>query len=191
MKQFFEFIPLLVFFAVYKMVDIYAATGALMVVTVIQIAITWFTKRKLEKIHLITLAMVLVFGGFTLFFHNDMFIKWKVTVINLLFAVGLLVSQFGFKKPLIKQMLGKEMTLPDRIWNRVNSAWALFFAVCAILNTYIAFNLPQETWVNFKVFGLLGMTLVFTVLTVVYLFRHLPPESQAELDSKLDAKDRD
>ena len=178
MKQFFDFIPLLVFFAVYKFYDIYTATAALMVVTVLQIAITWFTLRKLEKMHLITLAMVLVFGGFTLFFHDDAFIKWKVTVINLLFSAALLVSQFVLKKPLIKQMLGKEMQLPDAIWNRVNLAWAGFFALCAAANTYIAFNLPQEVWVNFKVFGLLGMTLLFTLLTVFYLYRHLPAEQK-------------
>ena len=178
MKQFFDFIPLLVFFAVYKFYDIYTATAALMVVTVLQIAITWFTLRKLEKMHLITLAMVLVFGGFTLFFHDDAFIKWKVTVINLLFSAALLVSQFVLKKPLIKQMLGKEMQLPDAIWNRVNLAWAGFFAVAAATNTYIAFHLPQEVWVNFKVFGLLGMTLLFTVATVFYLYRHLPAEQE-------------
>ena len=178
MKQFFDFIPLLVFFAVYKFYDIYTATAALMVVTVLQIAITWFTLRKLEKMHLITLAMVLVFGGFTLFFHDDAFIKWKVTVINLLFSAALLVSQFVLKKPLIKQMLGKEMQLPDAIWRRVNLAWAGFFAVAAATNTYIAFHLPQEVWVNFKVFGLLGMTLLFTVATVFYLYRHLPAEQE-------------
>ena len=178
MKQFFDFIPLLVFFAVYKFYDIYTATAALMVVTVLQIAITWFTLRKLEKMHLITLAMVLVFGGFTLFFHDDAFIKWKVTVINLLFSAALLVSQLVFKKPLIKQMLGKEMQLPDAIWSRVNLAWAGFFAVAAATNTYIAFHLPQEVWVNFKVFGLLGMTLLFTVATVFYLYRHLPAEQE-------------
>ena len=178
MKQFFDFIPLLVFFAVYKFYDIYTATAALMVVTVLQIAITWFTLRKLEKMHLITLGMVLVFGGFTLFFHDDAFIKWKVTVINLLFSAALLVSQFVLKKPLIKQMLGKEMQLPDAIWSRVNLAWAGFFAVAATTNTYIAFHLPQEVWVNFKVFGLLGMTLLFTVATVFYLYRHLPAEQE-------------
>ena len=178
MKQFFDFIPLLVFFAVYKFYDIYTATAALMVVTVLQIAITWFTLRKLEKMHLITLAMVLVFGGFTLFFHDDAFIKWKVTIINLLFSAALLVSQFVLKKPLIKQMLGKEMQLPDAIWSRVNLAWAGFFAVAAATNTYIAFRLPQEVWVNFKVFGLLGMTLLFTVATVFYLYRHLPAEQE-------------
>lgn len=178
MKQLFDFIPLLVFFLVYKFVDVYAATAALMGVTALQMAITWFRCRKLEKMHLVTLAMVLVFGGFTLFFHDDAFIKWKVTVINALFGLALLVSQMGFKKPLIKQLLGKEMQLPDGIWNRVNLAWALFFFACGGINLYIAFNFPLELWVNFKVFGLLGLTLLFTLLTVAYLYRHLPAEQK-------------
>ncbi len=176
MKQLFDFIPLLVFFLVYKLADIYQATAALMVVTVLQIAITWFRFRKLEKMHLITLALVLVFGGMTLFFHDDAFIKWKVTVINALFGLALLVSQFAFRKPLIKQMLAKEIQVPDSVWGRVNLAWALFFLVCGALNLYIAFNLPQEIWVNFKVFGLLGLTLLFTLLTGGYLYRHIPAE---------------
>lgn len=178
MKQLFEFIPLLVFFALYKLYDIYVATAALMVVTVVQMAFVWFRNGKLEKMHWVTLVLILVFGGFTLLFHDDSFIKWKVTVINLLFAGALLISQWGFNKPLIKQMLGKELQLPDVIWRRVNLAWAGFFALCAALNTYIAFHLPQSVWVNFKVFGLLGMTLVFTLLTVFYLYRHMPEEKE-------------
>ncbi|WP_409420393.1 septation protein A [Pseudaeromonas sp. ZJS20] len=178
MKQLFEFIPLLVFFALYKLYDIYVATAALMVVTLLQMAFIWFRHGKLEKMHWVTLVLILVFGGFTLLFHDDAFIKWKVTVINLLFAGALLISQWGFNKPLIKQMLGKELQLPDAIWRRVNLAWAGFFALCAALNTYIAFHLPQDVWVNFKVFGLLGMTLVFTLLTVFYLYRHLPEEKE-------------
>lgn len=176
MKQLFDFIPLLVFFLVYKFADIYQATAALMVVTVLQIAVTWLKARKLEKMHLITLGLVLVFGGMTLFFHDDAFIKWKVTVINGLFGLALLVSQFAFRKPLIKQMLAREIQVPDPVWGRVNLAWALFFFVCGALNLYVAFNLPQETWVNFKVFGLLGLTLLFTLLTGGYLYRHIPAE---------------
>ena len=178
MKQFIEFIPLIVFFAVYKFYDIYTATGALVVVTGLQLLYSWVRYRKVEKMQLFTFLLVGFFGGLTVFFHDDTFIKWKVTVINLLFSAALLVSQFVLKKPLIKQMLGKEMQLPDAIWSRVNLAWAGFFAVVAATNTYIAFHLPQEVWVNFKVFGLLGMTLLFTVATVFYLYRHLPAEQE-------------
>ena len=103
-----------------------------------------------------------------------------MTVINALFALGLLISRYGFGKNLIKQMLAKELQAPDAIWDRVNLGWAGFFAVCGLLNLYVAFNLPQEMWVNFKVFGLLGMTLVFTLLSGVYLYRHIPAEQLSQ-----------
>ena len=178
MKQFFEFIPLIIFFVIYKMVDIYAATAALMISMGLMLAYNYFKSRKVEKMQLITFVMVLVFGGLTLILHDDTFIKWKVTVVYALFSIALLVSQFYIKKPIIKQMLGKELTLPENIWNNLNTAWALFFAVLGALNIYVAFSLPQEVWVNFKVFGLLGATLVFTILSGVYLYKYLPKESK-------------
>ncbi|WP_298717400.1 septation protein A [uncultured Oceanisphaera sp.] len=171
MKQFAEFIPLIIFFVVYKAVDIYAATGALMATTCIQMLLVWLKHKKLEKMHLITLVLVLFFGGLTMFFQDDAFIKWKVTAVNGLFAIGLLVSRYGFRKNLIKQMLGKEMTVPDSIWDKANLAWVGFFSFCGALNVYVAFNLSQEFWVNFKVFGLLGLTLLFTFATALYLYR--------------------
>ncbi|MDO2949224.1 septation protein A [Aeromonas simiae] len=178
MKQFIEFIPLIVFFAIYKFYDIYYATAALVVVTALQLLYNWLKYRKVEKMQLITFVVVAFFGSLTLIFHNDAFIKWKVTVINELFALALLISRYGFGKNLIKQMLGKELTAPDGVWDRLNLGWVGFFALCGALNLYIAFNLPQEVWVNFKVFGLLGMTLVFTLLSGLYLYRHLPAEQK-------------
>ncbi|MFH7585980.1 septation protein A [Oceanimonas sp. AH20CE76] len=177
MKQFAEFIPLIIFFVVYKTVDIYAATGALMAATCVQMLVQWVRHKTLEKMHLVTLVLVLGFGGMTLFFHDDAFIKWKVTAVNGLFALGLLVSRYGFGKNLIQQMLGKELTLPDAVWDKANLAWAGFFAFCGALNVYVAFSLPEAWWVNFKVFGLLGLTLLFTLATVLYLYRQQPAQS--------------
>ncbi|MGP7733160.1 septation protein A [Oceanimonas smirnovii] len=177
MKQFAEFIPLIIFFVVYKTVDIYAATGALMAATCVQMLVQWVRHKTLEKMHLVTLVLVLGFGGMTLFFHDDAFIKWKVTAVNGLFALGLLVSRYGFSKNLIQQMLGKELTLPDAVWDKANLAWAGFFAFCGALNVYVAFSLPEAWWVNFKVFGLLGLTLLFTLATVLYLYRQQPAQS--------------
>lgn len=177
MKQFAEFIPLIIFFVVYKTVDIYAATGALMAATCVQMLVQWLRHKTLEKMHLVTLVLVLGFGGMTLFFHDDAFIKWKVTAVNGLFALGLLVSRYGFGKNLIQQMLGKELTLPDAVWDKANLAWAGFFAFCGALNVYVAFSLPEAWWVNFKVFGLLGLTLLFTLATVLYLYRQQPAQS--------------
>lgn len=185
MKQLLEFIPLIIFFIVYKMVDIYAATGALMVAMTITFIYSYFKNgKKAEKMQIITLAMILIFGTLTLVLHDDAFIKWKVTLVYAVFAIGLLVTQFVFKKPAIKQMLGKELTLPDQIWNNLNLAWAIFFAVLGLLNIYVAFNLSQEIWVNFKVFGLLGVTLVFTALSGLYLYKHLPASDKSNQESE-------
>lgn len=178
MKQFLDFLPLIVFFAFYKLYDIYVASGALIVATALALVFTWLKYRKVEKMTLITFAMVAVFGTLTLVFHNDLFIKWKVTVIYTLFALALLVSQLVLKKPLVQRMLGKELTLPDRVWNHLNIAWALFFLACGLANIYVAFWMPQDVWVNFKVFGLTVLTLVFTLLSGIYIYRHMPEEQK-------------
>ncbi|WED27951.1 septation protein A [Vibrio sp. DW001] len=175
MKQLIDFIPLIIFFALYKMYDIYVATGALIVATAIQIVLTYFLYKKVEKMQLITFAIVAVFGGMTLFFHDDNFIKWKVTIVYSLFSLGLFVTHL-MGKPVIKGMLGKEISLPDAVWAKINWAWMVFFALCALLNIYVAFSLPLDVWVNFKVFGLLAATFGFTLLTGIYIYKHLPKE---------------
>lgn len=179
MKQLLDFIPLIIFFALYKMYDIYTATGALIVATVIQVAVTWVMYKKVEKMQLITAGLVALFGGMTLFFHDDNFIKWKVTIVYALFAIGLVVSQM-LGNPLIKGMLGKEITLPDKVWRNINTAWVCFFTVLAVLNVYIAYQMPLDVWVNFKVFGLLALTLVFTLASGVYIYKHMPRKTDSE-----------
>ena len=180
MKQILDFIPLIIFFALYKMYDIYTATGALIVASAVQIVLTYIIYKKVEKMQIITFLMVAVFGGMTIFLHDDNFIKWKVTIVYALFAIGLTVSHL-MGKSAIKGMLGKEISLPEAVWGKINWAWTLFFTLCAILNVYVAFNLPLDVWVNFKVFGLLIATFAFTLLTGVYIYKHLPKD---QLQSK-------
>ncbi|GAB1039186.1 septation protein A [Shewanella indica] len=180
MKQLLDFLPLVIFFAVYKFYDIYVASGALIVATALQLVVTYLLYRKLEKMHLITFAMVAVFGTLTLVFHDDAFIKWKVTIVYALFALGLGVSQL-LNKPVLKGMLGQELKVADKIWARVTWYWVSFFIICGLINIYVAFSLSQETWVNFKVFGLTAVTLLNTIATVVYLFKHIPEEQRKEL----------
>ncbi|MGL5047757.1 MAG: septation protein A [Shewanella sp.] len=180
MKQLLDFLPLVIFFAVYKFFDIYIASGALIAATALQLILTYALYKKLEKMHWITFAMVTVFGTLTLVFHDDAFIKWKVTIIYGLFAIALGVSQL-LNKSILKSMLGKEMQVADNIWAHVTWYWVVFFAVCGLVNIYVAFSLPLETWVNFKVFGLTALTLVNTVITVFYLYKHLPEEQRKEL----------
>ncbi|MEH0875853.1 septation protein A [Pectobacterium cacticida] len=184
MKQLLDFIPLVVFFAAYKLYDIYIASGALIAATALSLAITWVLYRKIEKMTLITFSMVVVFGSLTLIFHNDLFIKWKVTIIYALFAAALLFSQFIMKQTLIQKMLGKELALPSPVWGKLNLAWAIFFLACGIANVYIAFWLPQSVWVNFKVFGLTAATLMFTLLCGFYIYRHLPNDPEKEKEGK-------
>lgn len=181
MKQFLDFIPLIIFFAVYQYTkDIVIATGTLVVVTAVQVALIWLRDRKVEKVHLITLGVVLVFGGLTVFLRDDTFIMWKPTIVNWLLAAALLVSHLFAGKNLIRKMLEPSMKLPEVVWTRLNTAWALFFAVTGVLNLYVAFNFSQEAWVNFKVFGLLGLTLGFAFLQILILSRHLKDEEAAE-----------
>lgn len=175
MKALLDFIPLIIFFALYKFHDIYVATGALIIATAVQLVITYAMYKKVEKMQLITFVMVTVFGGMTLVLHDDNFIKWKVTIVYIVFALGLSISHL-MGKSAIKGMLGKELILPDSVWSTITWAWVIFFSGCAALNLYIAFQLPLDIWVNFKVFGLLTATLVFTLLTGAYIYKHLPKE---------------
>ncbi|MFG0772796.1 septation protein A [Vibrio plantisponsor] len=177
MKQLIEFIPLIIFFALFKLYDIYVATAALIAATAIQVAISYFVYKKVEKMQLITFAVVAIFGGMTIFLHDDNFIKWKVTIVYTVFALGLTISHL-MGKSAIKGMLGKEITLPDSVWAKVNWAWVAFFTICAVVNIYIAYQLPLDVWVNFKVFGLLIATFVYTLLTGVYIYKHLPKDQK-------------
>lgn len=173
MKQLLNFIPLIIFFFVYKKVDIFYASGALMIATTLSMLIIYFIYKKIEKSSLITLIIVIIFGGLTLIFHSDYFIKWKVTVTYFIFSLVLLFSQFFTKKPLIQRILDKDIFLSNEIWSRLNLSWGIFFFICALVNIYVAFWLPQDIWVNFKVFGLSIITLVFSILSMIYIYKHI------------------
>ncbi|KAB0318865.1 septation protein A [Vibrio diabolicus] len=185
MKQILDFIPLIVFFALYKMYDIYAATGALIVATAIQLVVTYALYKKVEKMQLITFVIVTIFGSMTLFFHDDNFIKWKVTIIYVILAIGLAASH-AMGKSAIKGMLGKEISLPDAIWAKINWAWVGFFSFFAGLNIYIAYELPLDVWVNFKVFGMLIATFAYMIATGFYIYKHMPKEQKNSSDVSTD-----
>lgn len=178
MHAVFEYIPLIIFFIVNKFADIYWATGSLIVTSALQMLYYVVKKEKIPTRHLVVFGLVTIFGGLTIFFHNDAFIKWKVTIINGFFALALLVSYYVFKKNLIQQFLGEALTLPKPVWAKLNLAWAFFFAFCGALNLYVAFNFELETWVNFKVFGLTGLTFVFAISSVLFLYKYMPQEDE-------------
>jgi intracellular septation protein len=185
MHALFEYLPLVVFFIVYKFVDIYWATGSLIILAGAQIIYYLIKKETIPKRTLIFFVLIAVFGGLTIFLHDDTFLKWKVTIINLFFAIALLVSDKIFKKNIIKDFLDEALSLPDNIWGKLNLAWALFFALCAVLNLYVAFNFDQDTWVNFKVFGLTALMFVFSIGSVLLLSKHLP-DDEGKPNSKCD-----
>lgn len=173
-----EYIPLIVFLLFYKFADLYWATGSLIVTSALQIFYYFLKKEKIPTRNWIFFGLILVFGGLTIFFHDDAFIKWKVTIINGFFAIALLISKHVFNKNIIKQFLSESLTLPEPIWTKLNFAWAMFFALCGVLNLYVAFTFDLDTWVNFKVFGLTGLTLVFAVGSIFSLYKYLPQEDE-------------
>lgn len=170
MRTLLEFASLIVFFVLYKFYDIYVATAGLMVTAVIQIALCKVIYKDLTKQELITFGMIMVFGALTLAFQSPDFIIWKVTLIKFLFA-GILIGSQVMGHNLLKKMMGKELVVADNIWNQVNIAWAGFFALTGVLNLYVAYNYSEEFWVEFKTFWMFGITIVFMVLSMVYLFK--------------------
>lgn len=174
MKLLFDFLPIAIFFAVYKLSgDIVLATLVLIPATLAQVGITWWRTRRVETMQLVTLALILVLGGATVVFHDATFIQWKPTVVNALFAVAFLVSPLFGGKPLIQRMMGQAISLPGAIWTRLNLAWVVFFIAMAALNVYVFKTYDEATWVDFKLFGMLGLTLMFMLAQGVYLSRHL------------------
>ena len=173
MKLLFDFLPIVLFFVAYKLTDIYVATGVLIVVTLIQTGWIWLRQHRVEKLPLITAGLVLVLGGATLALHDPVFVKWKPTVVNWLFAVAFVASRFIGRKPLLERMMGGQLELPAPVWVRLTFAWAIFFFAMGLANLYVAFTFDENTWVNFKLFGMLGLTLVFVLAQAAYMSRHL------------------
>jgi intracellular septation protein len=176
MQLFIEYFPLLVFFIINSIAGIYWATGSLIVAAFVQIFYYKFKKEKIPAKQWIIFGLIVVFGGLTIYLQNDAFLKWKVTIINAFFAAALLISNTLFKKNIIKEFLSESLSLPENIWSRLNLAWALFFLFCSGLNYYIAFNYALDTWVNFKVFGLTGLMFLFSITSILFLYKYLPIE---------------
>lgn len=185
-KQFIDFIPLLLFFIVFKLEPrdielaghvisfggIFSATAILVISSVLVYGSLFVAHRRLEKSQWITLVGCLFFGGLTLAFHSETFLKWKAPVVNWLFALGFAGSHFIGEQPLIKRVMGHAVSLPDRIWTRLNIAWIVFFLFLGTSNLFVAFNFPS-IWVDFKVFGSLGMTVLFLIGQGIFLSRYM------------------
>ncbi|MGY8526872.1 septation protein A [Paracidovorax citrulli] len=181
MKFLFDLFPVILFFVAFKVSGIFAATAVAIAATIVQIGWVWLRHRKVEPMQWISLLIIVVFGGATLLLHNETFIKWKPTVLYWLFAGALLVSVAGWRKNLIRAMMEKQMSLPDPVWGRLNTAWAAFFAIMGVLNLWVAYQFSTDLWVNFKLFGSMGLMLVFIVGQSVWLSRHMNQADDQEL----------
>lgn len=184
MKLLFDFFPIVLFFVTFKLYEdptqgILAATAVAILATFLQVGISWWRHRRVEKMHLVTLGLIVILGGATLLLRDEMFIKWKPTVVNWLFAIVFLGSQYIGQKSLVQRVMERNIQLPEVIWSRLNMSWVVFFAAMGALNLYVVYNFDTDTWVDFKLFGLMGFTLAFVVAQGFYLVRHMKPESDA------------
>ncbi|MBP7133177.1 MAG: septation protein A [Aquabacterium sp.] len=210
MKIFFDLLPIILFFASYKWAGsnaeqaaqwlnhylgfavsggsvgvteapVLLATVVVVVATMLQILVLKALGKRVDKMLWAGLAVVVVLGGLTLWFHDETFIKWKPTVIYWLMATGFLITEIVLGKKMLRQMMGGQVDVPEAVWRNLGWAWVLFFAGMGVLNLWVAFNFPTDTWVSFKMWGSLGLTLVFTLAQGVYLSRHMAPtEAPAE-----------
>ncbi len=218
MKFLFDLLPIILFFITYKSYGIYPAIVVIMIATGIQVGVSWIRHRKVEKMHLITLVLVLVLGGATLLLQDKAFFMWKPSVVNWLFALAFLGSHFiGQRKTLVERMMSQAIDAPREVWTRLNIAWILFFILMGLANLYVAnfffeanaaltaaagsaidlesceANLSgellqlciqakatEDNWVDFKLYGMMGLTFAFVIAQAFYLAKHMPQETEAE-----------
>jgi intracellular septation protein len=205
MKLLLDFLPIILFFGTFRYADahkewaaafatdhlgflvsggvvgvgeapVLLATVVVMVATLTQVAVMLACRMKIHVMLWVSLGLVIVFGGATIWFHNETFIKWKPSALYWLMGAALWISQAFFRKNLLQAVIGNELVLPARVWRNLNIAWIAFFALMGLLNLYVAYNFSTSTWADFKVFGATGLMLAFTVAQGVYLSRHIEPE---------------
>jgi intracellular septation protein len=205
MKILLDFLPILLFFATFKFAEhdaqgtadfatrhfgflvsggvigptegpVLLATLVVIVATLAQVAVVLARGRKVDLMLWISFGLVTVLGGATVWFHNETFIKWKPSVLYWAMGLSFLASQFVFHKNLLQTLIGEQLELPSEVWQRLNLAWIAFFAFMGVLNLVVVYNFSTATWVNFKLFGGMGLMLLFTLAQGVYLSRHIEPE---------------
>ena len=209
MKLFFDFLPIILFFVAFKYADahkewaaafatshfgflvagglvgpeeapVLLATVVVIIATLTQV--TWLIARgrKVDLMLWVSLGLVVVLGGLTIWLHSEAFIKWKPTLLYWVMGGAFALAPLLFGKNLLKVLMGEQLELPAPVWQRLNLAWVLFFAAMGALNLWVAFSFSTSTWVNFKLFGSIGLMLVFTLAQGLYLARHLPDEKPAD-----------
>lgn len=174
MSQLFELLPLIGFFIAYKSYDIYMAVGVLMALMTAGLILAKFNKKPITNMQWMSWLLVIIFGSITLAFRNEMFIKWKPTVLNWGFGLAFLISQFYGKQNLTERLLSSaKIGAPKRVMDKLNFSWVIFFMISGTLNIIIAYRFSTDIWVNFKLFGLFGLTLLFAIGQAVYLKNYI------------------
>ncbi len=169
MQALIDFLPIIVFFAVYQAADIYVATGALIVAMALQMGYQWLRTRTVNRMLLISGGLVFVFGGITLLFRNPIFIQWKPTVVNWLFAAAFLGSRYIGSRTLTERLMDQAVELEPNMWRQLNLMWVGNFTFLGAANIYVVYNFSEAFWVNFKLFGMLGLTLLTVIIQVAWI----------------------
>lgn len=173
MQILYDIFPVFVFFLVYKLFGIYWATASAMVTSLIQVIAYRLHYKKFEHMQVMTLCIIFVLGSMTLLLHSPTFIKWKPTVINWAFGLVFLVTKIATKKSVLRRMMETKIELPDNVWRQLNSSWVAFFFITGLLNIYVAYHFTTDTWVNFKLFGMTALTLLFVIGQSIFLAKHI------------------
>lgn len=180
MKILLDFFPILLFFVAFKVAGIYWATGIAIVATIVQIAWLRLRMGKVEPMQWLSLGVIVLFGGATLLAHSETFIKWKPTVLYWLMGATLAIGQLVFRRNFLKTLMGAQLALPDPAWRTMTWSWTGFFAFMGGLNLWVAYNFDTDTWVSFKLFGGMGLLLVFVLAQGLYLSRYIKDDAAAQ-----------
>jgi intracellular septation protein len=184
MQLLLDYIPIIVFILAYFYEDIFFATAVLMAVMPVVLLLQYLVTKKFNRIYAASTALVLVLGGFTLAFRNPTFLYWKPTVLNWAIALVFLGSQWIGEKTIVERMLGGAAELAKEQWTRLNQIWVGFFLVVGAINLYVAYSYSEEFWVKFKLFGMLGITIVFVIIQSVWLTMAAQKNESAQGDSE-------
>jgi intracellular septation protein len=177
MKFLFDFFPVILFFIAFKLADIYVATGVAIAATFAQVGWLRLRGRRVEPMLWASLGIIVLFGGATLLLQDETFIKWKPTVLYWLFGAALAGAAL-LGRNLIRLMLSEQVHLPDPVWARLNWSWIGFFAFMGALNLYVAYNYSTDNWVNFKLFGGMGLMLLFVLAQALVLARFIEEKDE-------------
>lgn len=180
MQLLVDFFPIIVFFVAFKLYGMYVATVAIIVAMAIQIVVQWFKNRTVNKMLLVSGSLVAIFGGATLALRDPIFIQWKPTIVNWLFAAAFLISQFVGSQTLIQRVMGHAVELPAQMWKQLNLMWVANFAFLGAANLYVVYNFDENTWVNFKLFGMLGLTLLMAIGQAIWIAARTPERQREE-----------